>query len=1274
MAIGIFRMWISLRYRWLCVLFFFSLSAVSSQNIQVLSSTLSSIEFFATFPAGKTIDSLEHFIIVPHPSSCWIDDIAVEEYGVEGFGESAYPSPIRLQYYGQVAFWHVVKVTVYRKWRESVVWDNSGFISAKKLRIRIGLSGGYQALSSGGSQRKIPDVSLFLPKDQLLNPEASLWWNVKTGNSGIAPIDGERWWKIQVEREGVYQISLQQLQQMGISPDSGTLATVKLYGIGGKPLPEGTISMLEDFIVEQPLIPLYDEYGNFQKFLFYGSAAAGTEYQGRYQHYRNPYSDKVFYLLTVGGGKRQDFQYQDPPAEVEFTEYVGMQLAYLEEDNFQLLQPGSGRNWVGSSFDQYTPAVHILPIRGLVLPSTLHYRVRLAHYSSKAGEVRVFEHQTPVVVSSLPAVTQEYSVAYFRTVEFALPATDIGEDRSVLRFEYSSADLAGSAYLDWIEIQYTAKLQANGGECVFFTMPEKSGAAKYVISGFQDVPTVAFDVTDDRRPQLLPVNILDSKAEVFVTATTPRKILVSQNFLSPVLIPAENAGLRHITDGYDVIVVTHPLLLQSAHAYAEYRSGRDNFKVLVVTTEQIYNEFAAGNPDPTAIRNFLAFAFHQWSVPPQFVVFWGDGHYDYRNIRTQQTNFVPPWESADTTDGYLNAIYSTCTEDFFVRIAGDDRANDLAIGRITIQSNEQGMKVLQKIQRYEDAAALDLWRLRVTLVADDSPTGIGSGDGTLHTSQSERLSTEYIPSYMIQRKIYLPDYPYENLPGRLRRPQVTADLLNSINTGTAILNWIGHGNPRVWAHEEIFNKDEHIAQMQNESRPFFLTAATCDFARFDDPQRQSGGEDLLIYDRGGAIAVFSSIRAVFAFDNARLNEQFYGELFRQENGAYPRLGVALLRVKNVRHNSNDEKFYLLGDPLLHLVLPTFSVTFDTVNGYRIETDSSQIPVAPLSAISVSGRITANQGLEVPIFDGRIQLFLFDAATVKEAVDYDGTKHRFLKPGSLLNLGAGVVQNGRFSASLIVPKDVNFTGKTVKLLAYALDTVHNVSAKGVNEQCIISGDIGTELADRRGPTIQIFLEDRFFKPCDPVSPQPLLIVDLFDSTGINASGIGVGHDIQAWIDEAPVPIVLTTFYQPSLDDPRRGTVTRFLPFLSPGVHSVKVRAWDIVGNWSEAEVCFHVGEQTKNVAKVLDPYPLPFSEKVTIPIRYFGETPADLVCIITDLQGKVLWQLHIPQITDGVQLLEWQPAAGTANGVYYYRIFITTDSVQQSIGGKIVYNR
>ena len=90
--------------------------------------------------------------------------------------------------------------------------------------------------------------------------------------------------------------------------------------------------------------------------------------------------------------------------------------------------------------------------------------------------------------------------------------------------------------------------------------------------------------------------------------------------------------------------------------------------------------------------------------------------------------------------------------------------------------------------------------------------------------------------------------------------------------------------------------------------------------------------------------------------------------------------------------------------------------------------------------------------------------------------------------------------------------------------------------------------------------------------------PDLFARIFDSSGVNTVGTGIGHDLIAVLDEkTDQAYVLNEYYESELNSFQRGTV-RF-PFfdLEEGAHTLKLRVFDVHNNFSETHTDFIVAE-------------------------------------------------------------------------------------------------
>jgi hypothetical protein len=416
-----------------------------------------------------------------------------------------------------------------------------------------------------------------------------------------------------------------------------------------------------------------------------------------------------------------------------------------------------------------------------------------------------------------------------------------------------------------------------------------------------------------------------------------------------------------------------PAFSNAARKLAEFRSSQASEKLssVVVYMDEVYNEFSSGNLDPTAIRNFLKYAFENWEIKPFYVLLLGDGDYDYLNVEKQNRNFVPVFE----TEGSFDEVYSYPFDDYFARISGDDEKADIAIGRITAGSADEAEAAVEKIIQYESDSESGLWRNRITLVADDGLTSKGN-DGNEHTAQAETLARYHTPPYFNLNKLYLSMFPTVNTGLGRRKPRVNEEIINAVNNGTLIMSFTGHGNPQVWTHEVVFDRDVSIAQMKND-KYFFLIAATCDFGRYDDPSILSGTEEMLLKKDGGTIGTVASVRPVFSQSNAKLAYDYFDYLLKSRD-VYdlPRtLGKAFFLLKEKRFSPNDEKYHLFGDPALRLKIPRLPVGIDSINGVAL---GINVRLSALGKGKISGSVLLGDGSVNTSANGRAIISVFDS--------------------------------------------------------------------------------------------------------------------------------------------------------------------------------------------------------------------------------------------------------------------------------------------------------
>ena len=1067
----------------------------------------------------------------------------------------------------------------------------------------------------------------------VVNPRAS--FRVASASKNAERVQGQERlgnvYGISIESEGVYRLTADQLRSAGIATDATAARTLHIYGRGGIELSEAVEPANDANLLEQPIIVQTNDDGSIREVIFYASGDGGFAWgNSGAAHYIHHYATHAGYLLSVGGADGMRItqrHYSDVAAQHRPLTVKG--YVYNEEELVNPYSSGSGRKWLGRSVENGGSLSYTTALPGLVRSGDVSYKMVVAHKGTETGTMTVFENGTAFAqrtIKAIPKYMDTYSVATSGSV----PASSIaGDGKSTLRFDYNCPDQVATGLLDWFEIAYPRGMIADNNEFGFFSDPTAFGIAEYTVNGFGSSEIYGFDVTDRGRPVRVqnsaPSGGLFGIREQFDSGVI-RRYYITSTVQNASLRQLTFANLRADSRNTDVIVITNSALRESAQRFADYRTANSNLTVSVVTTEEIFNEFSYGVQDPAGIRNFVQNAFSSWTTKPRYVVLWGDGHFDYKGLTTSAPNYIIPYESLDPDDAEWG-LNTFTTDDFYVRVVGQDAQPDLAIGRMPVESNSQGDVLSDRIKAYEHTSNEDDWRTRVGLIADDGATTQDVSDGSIHLTQSEALANFSIPQAVQTKKIYLVEYPTENVARGRRKPSVTAEYVSTINTtGLLLLNWIGHGNPRVWAHEFVFERETTPPQMTNDTKLFFLTAATCDFARFDLTETQSGAEEMVLMKNGGAVGTFSASRVVFSFDNAEINAEFYKQLFSKEtDGSVPLLGDVMFRVKQKLHGANDEKFFLMGDPTMRLLIPNYNLNFESINGQLLN-DTTDITIAALSTVTVTGYISKPLEKTVDVsFNGVATITLLDATKTVTVTDTDkyNTVNSFTMPGAALSRGSYNVVDGRFTATFVIPKDISFSTSQARLYGYAIN-VEKQTAIGTTNSVIVDGVSTDSYDDVSGPAMNIFMDSRYFHSGDVVRINPILIVDLEDKTGINTTGVGVGHDIEAQFDDGELIEILTSNFSTSLENPRAGTASKQIFGLRSGTHNVRVRAWDVLNNMSEANTVFRIATSDEGIVTswVMN-YPNPFADFTTIRFQHNTPQAFEADIRIYDMQGRMV---------------------------------------------------
>jgi hypothetical protein len=1141
----------------------------------------------------------------------------------------------------------------------------------------------FEVTFGAGQVESVQPSDVKLLAQTIVNPEMFANWQAPTAparkaaaaSSVLATGD---WYRLTVSEEGMYKIDASYLSTAGINTGSIDPRTIKIYGNGGRELPEDVSAARPSDLTQLAIYVAGESDGQLNTgdyILFYGRGARGLTYDslsGSMQHVINHYSEANYYWLTFGGaaGKRMATQ----PSLEESPDRVVEQFedaVYLEDEKVNLLS--SGKDWLGQSLSGPSSSftsVNALP--GLVTGSTIKYRYSLVAHDETSPRFTVKDGGVTLGTYYLGRA-DDYLYATGGVWEAAGPSS-LTNATSQLNITFTSSTSASEGWIDWFELRFPRMLWGVNNT-LRFRSPDGTGVAEFRLQQFTVMPTV-YNVTDHAN-----VRVVSGLTGSYAFRDSLYRGTVSEYFASvsatwktpSAIARMENQNLHGATDGARFIIVTSSEFLAPANRLAEYRRSATggSFSVAVVNVSAIYNEFSGGVPDITAIRDYLKYAYENWTTRPEFVLFLGGASYDYKGILGFKSSYVPTWQSGESR----HDVNSYATDDYFTSFYGS-MIPSLISGRISSRSVAEANAVVEKIIRYENESARDSWKARMLYIGDDAwtPEYGETGDYTTHSDDAELLSSSsYTPDEIEKKKIYIAEYPTVYTAQGRRKPGAASDIIDDINKGVLVVNYAGHGNPKVWAHERIFEVTTSIPQFTNANRLALFFLATCNFSQFDDAQNYTGSELLMNKTDGGSSAVISASRKVYAQGNGQLHRGTFRRLFSRDafgRVVMERPATALFLYKAAGNNlMNDQKFFFMGDPTMRLVYPSGFASIDSINGQPVDSvggvaRTSPIPLRALSKVTLIGTVRDAANRPDTSFNGTLTLGVNDVSRERTIVNfYPGYNWQYLASGGTIYRGDNSVASGKFRATFVVPKDISYadTSGRGRLVAYISRTAND--GLGFSTAIQISGTDSSAIVDHDGPVVQVSLNSRNFRPGDVVGENPTLIVDLRDSSGINTSTAGIGHRIEAWLNTSKESVDLTEYYTSTKDNFHEGAVEKQLTGLQSGRNSIRVRAWDSYNNSTTVETYFEVASSDQLSISDLFNYPNPFTDETLFTFRHNQSGVLDVRIKIYSIAGRLIQDLQTLSMGDMMVRVPWdgrdRDGDKVANGVYLYKVIVRT---------------
>ncbi|HKV78413.1 MAG TPA: C25 family cysteine peptidase [Candidatus Sulfotelmatobacter sp.] len=575
-----------------------------------------------------------------------------------------------------------------------------------------------------------------------------------------------------------------------------------------------------------------------------------------------------------------------PPANYSATVELQQHAIY-----FSALLTSNGDNFFG----------------GLVSSTPLEQILVTPHLDASATQAAQLELSLQGIILGFP-----HDVAVSLNGTNLGDVTFIGQDKGKLTFDVPPGVLRpwgntitltaqngdyDTSLVDYIRITYPRRYVADSDQLKF------TGRAgdEITVSNFS-TPPVVLDITDPNRPMQLTPQVTSQDGKYQIAVQVPFTTTNSQSTLRHTLLAVADdrvsspAGImaNHPSHWYspqsgaDIAMVTYGEFAGALAPLVRAHTAEGKTSA-VIPVGNLYDEFNFGEHSPLAIKRFLQAALKNWKRPPAYLLLNGRASVDPRNyLGFGNLDLVP-------TRIVPSSSLMTASDDWFSDFKGNGTPT-IATGRLPVSTIEEAKVVAEKISTYEGQSTNGSWTSNALFVADK--------DDIESFTQDTQTVQAGMPSTMQMTNIFVDNVGVSSARGQIA---------NSINSGQALVNYLGHGSEEQWAGPDIFDENTVNSLTNGSQLPVFLIM-DCLNGLFQDVYAQPLGVSLILAPNGGGVAVLASSGLNQPTPQTDLDAMVVQSMFTAKGMA---LGDAIVTAKsNIADPDVRRTFVLFGDPAM----------------------------------------------------------------------------------------------------------------------------------------------------------------------------------------------------------------------------------------------------------------------------------------------------------------------------------------------------------------------
>lgn len=564
---------------------------------------------------------------------------------------------------------------------------------------------------------------------------------------------------------------------------------------------------------------------------------------------------------------------------------------------FSSLLNGSAENFFGGTL-LTPPTTKTFKIAGLQTDSqgTAILRIGLQGTSNQA-------HLVNVLVNDGMVGSLSYDLQQFGEQTFNVPVSQLHEGDNVVKFVVAGGSSDFSLF-SYAQLTYPRLYRAEGDQLAFALRSTRSAT----IENFTTPNIRILDISDPVSVQ--EVRPITQPAGSGYSITVPAlgaqakgsRTLLAQpvaSFLHPASITfnqpstLNQSSSANSQNAADLVIIAHKsfLSLPNLALLAAQRQSQ-GFTVKVVDVEDVFDEFSYGAHTPQAITDFLLRARANWIQAPKYLLLVGAATFDPRNYNGGTKPDLVPTKLVDTV--YLETGSDDALADF-----DNNGIAEIAVGRLPATTAAEANLMLSKVVNFSPGNVPQ----NAVMVADTQ------GSYFFNFEQANNDLISLLPSNMQAnvQKVYRAQQPSD---GAAR-----ATIISKINSGTALVNYSGHGNVDVWTGAPIFSASDALA-LTNGNRLPLVVVMDCLNGYFVAPNIDCVSEALMKAPNGGAVASFSSSGLTIPIGQHEMGQQLFSLLY---SGAPMTLGDATRLAKAATTDIDVRRTWILfGDPTMKI--------------------------------------------------------------------------------------------------------------------------------------------------------------------------------------------------------------------------------------------------------------------------------------------------------------------------------------------------------------------